>query len=693
MRNFRPATAAAMIWLGLVTATQAQVRYVAGGGADTGDCTSDAAPCATLLYALGRAGDGDTVRIGQGTYPGAVTVTRSVTLEGDYGPGFVRAPQRDPARTVLDGGGNARPLTITGAATAVTLDGLRIANGDASAAAPRPGAGGGVLVTDGATLTAAEVRIEGNVANRGAGAGLGGGLAVINGQATLNGVTVLGNSAKAGGTGPGLGGALYLAGADGQGRAVLQLTNCEILVNVANASPAAGGGDEGSGGGLYVGESADTQLTFFENAWEQNVARAAAAGAGPGRGGALAIRQAQRAATLSVEADQYKVNIANAGAAPQDGLARGGAVWLEAVPPGSIQAMLLDTSLLDNVAKAGSGTGNGQGGALWASQVSLAWAGGAVIANTAATAGAETGEGGALYLSRTPLIGSEIQLQYNAALRGGGGARRGRGGAIAVRSEGAASGAVTLENSFVVDNIATDGGDAAGAALYLEDRSAGASFAGRYLTVAQPQPTAGDQAVHIEAGSLELANTIVAGFATGVRAATGASVHLLPRNLFAVETDTAGTVTGAENILHGAPQFQNAAGGVYYLGAGSAAIDAGAELGPPRDLEGDPRPLGEGFDIGADEYVAGQPTRTAVPTQTPVPSEATPTATPPPGGSCAADCDGDGQVTVNELVSAVNISLGATPLSQCVPADADGDGGVAINELIAGVARALDGCG
>jgi hypothetical protein len=77
------------------------------------------------------------------------------------------------------------------------------------------------------------------------------------------------------------------------------------------------------------------------------------------------------------------------------------------------------------------------------------------------------------------------------------------------------------------------------------------------------------------------------------------------------------------------------------------------------------------------------------PTPTPTPSPA-PTATP--GGACAGDCNGDGMVTVNELILGVNIALGTQPASVCTAIDTNGDGMVTINELIAAVTRALNGC-
>ncbi|MBX3023709.1 PD40 domain-containing protein [bacterium] len=61
--------------------------------------------------------------------------------------------------------------------------------------------------------------------------------------------------------------------------------------------------------------------------------------------------------------------------------------------------------------------------------------------------------------------------------------------------------------------------------------------------------------------------------------------------------------------------------------------------------------------------------------------------------ACAGDCDGDGNVAINELVLGVGIALGAGSLSGCGGFDGDGDGQVAINELVAGVNAALTGCG
>jgi unsaturated rhamnogalacturonyl hydrolase len=56
---------------------------------------------------------------------------------------------------------------------------------------------------------------------------------------------------------------------------------------------------------------------------------------------------------------------------------------------------------------------------------------------------------------------------------------------------------------------------------------------------------------------------------------------------------------------------------------------------------------------------------------------------------CAGDCDRDDQVTVEELVTSVDIALDARPVGECVAVDSNGDGRVTVDELLAAVANAL----
>jgi hypothetical protein len=60
---------------------------------------------------------------------------------------------------------------------------------------------------------------------------------------------------------------------------------------------------------------------------------------------------------------------------------------------------------------------------------------------------------------------------------------------------------------------------------------------------------------------------------------------------------------------------------------------------------------------------------------------------------CPGDCNGDSQVTVDELVVAVNIALGEASVEECDAADSGGDGQITVDELVSATGSALDGCG
>jgi len=68
------------------------------------------------------------------------------------------------------------------------------------------------------------------------------------------------------------------------------------------------------------------------------------------------------------------------------------------------------------------------------------------------------------------------------------------------------------------------------------------------------------------------------------------------------------------------------------------------------------------------------------------------TPAPPTPLSCVGDCDGDGAVTVDELITGVNLALGALPLVACPAFDFSRDGSVTIDELLTAVNAALSGC-
>jgi hypothetical protein len=60
---------------------------------------------------------------------------------------------------------------------------------------------------------------------------------------------------------------------------------------------------------------------------------------------------------------------------------------------------------------------------------------------------------------------------------------------------------------------------------------------------------------------------------------------------------------------------------------------------------------------------------------------------------CPGDCDGDGHVSVDELIGGVRILLGSVSMNECNELDSDGDLRVGVVEMVGAVASALGDCG
>jgi hypothetical protein len=126
-----------------------------------------------------------------------------------------------------------------------------------------------------------------------------------------------------------------------------------------------------------------------------------------------------------------------------------------------------------------------------------------------------------------------------------------------------------------------------------------------------------------------------------------------------------------------------------------------ARTGTPTQLNGDGHSLqrtGNTQDNAAD-FACGDPATPennagdmgSLPATSPC-SGGEPTATVPPAGGCVGDCDGSGNVAINELILGVSISLGTAPLSECPSFDCQQTGQVAISCLITAVNNSLNGC-
>lgn len=158
----------------------------------------------------------------------------------------------------------------------------------------------------------------------------------------------------------------------------------------------------------------------------------------------------------------------------------------------------------------------------------------------------------------------------------------------------------TLINTVIVDNAAGD----AGGGIYVE----GASPRLLHTTLARNSSGSNDRAVSVErysSGSIYshpvFTNTILANSDTGVYVADDNSAAFNGILWYSVPTHGEGTVITFTHEITGDPAF--AADG-YHLTTASAALDTGLDGGVAEDIDGDLRPMGFGFDLGADESPA-----------------------------------------------------------------------------------------
>jgi predicted outer membrane repeat protein len=207
-------------------------------------------------------------------------------------------------------------------------------------------------------------------------------------------------------------------------------------------------------------------------------------------------------------------------------------------------------------------------------------------------------------------------------------------------------------------------------------------------------------AIFDETGSTRVKNSVVVG--SGAASNCFGVFSSRGRN-YSTDESCPGFTVAAPDALRLGPLADN--GGpteTHALLSGSVAIDSAPDCNDleggaiTSDQRGAPRPWGASCDVGA--YEAGAPVTPFGPTRTPTPTflsrsrTPTETVTATPRPTCPGDCGGDGQVTIDELVTMVNIALGAKPVSECSVSDTSGDGEITIDEIIQAVNRALNGC-
>jgi uncharacterized repeat protein (TIGR01451 family) len=504
------------------------------------------------------AGVCDTITVSAGIFNENLTINRALTVQG-----------AGKSATVINGNGNRVILILSGA---VTLKDFRVTGGDATSAATAPRFGGGIYVTGGAILAGENLQIDNNVASTAnSGAGGGGGIAVQNNSAAyLTRTMIISNIAQSAGNAAAKGGGLYL------NQATLSLVESQIMNNQGIST----GNNEGQGGGMFV--NANSFITLRGNTWSGNLAQSSLSGDREGNGGAIAVDFPTGVTFLTISDETFTNNIANASndnlsGVGQDDLTRGGGLFLNTTnTAGHITATLTNITMTNNVAKAGSGTGQGLGGAIYGQHSSIAINKARLFDNAGANSG--SGEGGGIYVRESATLLS--------------------------------TGGLALINTILAGNRALGSGN--GAALHLASHDLAILS---YVTIADDNLN-NKQAIYFTTGDtsdrLFLANTIVASHTIGVEN-TANPLNIPANNVlfykntndggFSEYLDGGGIISSAANRD---PRFVSPAAKDYHIRAGSAAIDTGAATVPPVlvDIDDNLRPQGNGFDIGADEGAA-----------------------------------------------------------------------------------------
>ncbi len=479
------------------------------------------------------------------------------------------------------------------------------------------GRGGGVYA-DGGSVTLSGAVFTGNIGSRFGFAGYGGALFLTGVGVTVSGGSFTGNFAARGGSG--YGGAIAAQGA------AARLTGVEVRSNTATDAQNA----TGQGGGLWASGSS---LTILQATVAQNTASVR----GIGTGGGLAFTDGSDGLVSASTVGGSGVDGNVASAAPdQAGL--GGGFWLN-----SSSTKVVGNSVINNLATSQAG-GVGYGGGIYLTRSPAEIRQNTITGNNASPG---VGQGGGIFAVDSPALIEANLLQTNSASQGGGfvlttetlvgqglrtfqaagGVRllrnrilgnqaSGSGGMVAIGGGGIISRTsdFRLVNNVLAQNTVAAGGN--GIALWLGGTSAVPASGSIYFnTLADHQPPTGTTLPGVVflsdyAQGLNFVNNIWserAGFegsygvvATGV--GTQASLNYTLWNGFSGRRTFGSSITAA-NDFTGDPKFVNPGGFDYHIQSDSAAINKGVDVGVANDIDGDPRPWGEGFDLGADEFI------------------------------------------------------------------------------------------
>ncbi len=561
-----------------------------GGGYSNGDAgggvyvyQSTATISATTIYSnVAQSGGAGSTGYGGGlsAHTGHVTLLNSRLLS-------------NTASTTGAGyGGGAGFYGYNGGSATLISNTIRGNRASTGAATYKYGYGGGLSfrsMEQGAVFLESNL-IQDNTAMDGNESGYGGGIYLQNAlTTTIISNTIQGNTAShstAGTSKGGYGGGLWIQNSPGS------VAHNTIISNTGCT------GCSGSGGGTWV----DADVTVSDNTISGNAASLTSRG----KGGGLYFSRG-----TDVQGNTITGNTAS-----RDNLGYGGGAYLSLW-----SATFGSNTVADNVA---SRNGEGWGGGLYVNGTTGAapvLAGNRILTNTASLS--STGKGGGLFLTVSTLSLTTNTIAFNVA--GGGGAGDGGGiysevGDLAFSANLIYSNTATLSETAtgrggglygdrdsiaMVNNLIADNhANTAGSGFYLAGTSS-TPFSGQFAHNTIADNHSSGQGVYAgDYATLVFTNTIIAGHATaGVTTTAGAVVTMTATLWHGNGSDVGGpgSIYTATN-LYGDPAFADPSAWDYHLTAGSPAIDAGVNAGVTTDFEGDPRPAGAGYDLGADEY-------------------------------------------------------------------------------------------
>ncbi|MBN1812195.1 MAG: hypothetical protein JXA14_10200 [Anaerolineae bacterium] len=539
---------------------QANTRYVATSGVDGGNCLDPDNPCRTVQYAVDVSAGNETIKVAAGTY---TDLHDRPALPGDpYSPlsGVVR-------QVVFI----SQPVTIRGGYLAADFG--RVPDPTANPTILDANGQGRVFYVAGEITTTLEglVVTGGRIGDPAVDPGYGGGFYIVSTTVTISDCTLHDNEAVplyaeddppfpvSGGEG----GALYAQNADvsilgsrAEGNrawhggalylhgGMLTLLGSDVLCNAASAD-VVGFGTSGSGGGLYL---TGTRASLLGGAVTGNHSS--------GRGGGLQLVDSH------VILDQVTI-AENSAVASTVGYfyGVGGGLWAT-----SSQITMTSNTVAGNFAYGGRFALSGGGAGLHVVDSHVTLLKGAVQRNYAemAPCGALCFSNSTLYVENTLITDNAIRWY----------SRDQENGALDLKGSTATLGHVTLASNTGVNPVG----------IYVSE--------GSVVTMTNGMLVSHTQAIRVAASGMATLEATAWG--------TGA---------WANDADWGGDgtiVTGTINVW-GDPAFVDPAAGDYHISRASIARDGGIPARILDDIDGEPRPDGCFYDIGADEVLTGTP--------------------------------------------------------------------------------------